>query len=156
MSMPEQVLERCIYCGAEIAYAPDAQVVKCVACGNRFTVTRFQSEQAKLKAALREGEAAKAALAEAEAARDAAQARLGGALDALQDIRASQADGERQLEQLLDGMDADRETRQAMAQLLDGLRAGQADARDVLARLMAAFTRGHGDASEKQIGRAHV
>ena len=47
-------MENCIYCGGEIFFGGDERLVKCLSCGRVFAVAKFQSEQAKLKAALRQ------------------------------------------------------------------------------------------------------
>ena len=88
--MAEQIRERCIYCGGQILYSGLEKLVKCRFCGKTFSVTRFQSEQAKIRKALEEGERAKAALAEAEAQREEAQRRLNEAVESLTGIRAGQ------------------------------------------------------------------
>ena len=53
--MSESMRESCVYCGAEIWYGPGDKLVKCVSCGKVFSVAKFRSEQAKVRAALKAG-----------------------------------------------------------------------------------------------------
>ena len=123
--MDRQYIEKCIYCYGDVTYSGMEENVKCPCCGKSFAVMRFQSERAKLDAALAEGERARSALAEAEAEREAAQRRLNAAVAALDEIGASQEKAEARLDSLFEQTRADQQTRRAIEDLLRGLKTDQ-------------------------------
>ena len=123
--------------------------VKCGYCGKTFAVSKFQSEQVKLKQALAEGDAARAALKEAEAAQQAAQQRLNTAVTALADIDISQKNAEAKLDKLFKQTQTDQQTREAIVALLKSLQSGQAQEQDVLSRLMRVLADSRDDADGK-------
>ena len=147
--MVDKLRETCIYCKGEIAYTGLESYVKCGYCGKTFAVTKFQNEQVKLKQALAEGDAAKAALKEAEAAKQAAQQRLDTAVAALSDIDASQKRAGARLDQLFEHTQADRQTREAIEEILRGLQSGQTQQQDVLTRLINALANSQNESGDK-------
>ena len=137
--MAEKLMEKCIYCGGEILYTGLESLVKCGFCGRTFAVMKFQSEQVKMRQALEEGKAAQAALEEAKQEQAQAQERLNTAVTALSSLDASQKNAEKKLNELFKQTQADQQTREAIAGLLEGLKSGQEQGQDTLGRLMRAL-----------------
>ena len=147
--MNNKLYDRCIRCGSEQEFHIYEGLVKCRFCGHTFAVTKFQSEQARINKALEEGEAAQAALAQAEKERDEAQQRLNHVVAALDRIAESQVDEDAQLKALFKEVQADRETEEAIRDLLHGMQADQKAGVDELTRLMLIMSESQSDAGDK-------
>ena len=147
--MAEKLVEKCIYCGGEILYTGLEPIVKCGFCGKTFAVMKFQSEQVKMRQALEEGKVAQAALEEAKKAQAQAQERLNTAVTALSGLDASQKNAEKKLNELFKQTQADQQTREAIAGLLEGLKSGQEQGQDTLGRLMRALADSRDEGMDK-------
>ena len=147
--MNDKLYDRCIRCGSEQEFHIYEGLVKCRFCGHTFAVTKFQSEQVRINKALEEGEAAQAALAQAEKERDEAQQRLNHVVAALDGIAESQVDEDAQLKALFKEVHADRQTEEAIRDLLHGMQADQRAGADELTRLMLIMSESQTDAGDK-------
>ena len=89
--MKDQIKERCIYCGGDVYYKGNEQLIKCSLCGHSLVVAKFENELSKMKKAADEGKEAQKALDKAKQEKQAAdhrRFRVLAALDRMEDLRS--------------------------------------------------------------------
>ena len=144
-----RLMEHCIYCGADVFFTEDSSVVSCLSCGKRIILTEFQSEQIRIRKALREKDQIQQELAAARMEKETAQERLNGAISSLIGIRGSQESEQKQIEQILTTLQADQQTQNALLELTAGLKRGQESEIDILQSLVMTVMEGRAGINEK-------
>ena len=127
--------DHCPQCNEIVEYTEEATRLQCI-CGHQFCVADFVSERQKMQQIIEGKDAAEKKLEETRAKRDALQAQLNNTLAALEQIEDTQTASDGKLEQLLDGMNADRQMHDAMAELLRTIQAEQTEGQDGLSKLL--------------------
>ena len=109
---------RCICCSGDLYFESGQQLVKCAFCGETMAVTDFDSELARMNAAIEEGEQAKRALAAAEQEKESAEKRLGQAMSSLEGIFTSQKNTDQVLAKISRDFSKEKEAQKDMRELL--------------------------------------
>ena len=147
--MPTVLTDRCPKCGNAISYTTEATKLQCPFCDYSFLVVEFISERLKMEKAQSDSEQARKDLAAAEAEKAQLQNRLNGTLTALEAIETSQNSGDKKLDSILASLKADRQTHEAMKNLLHAVQQDQRSGQDALTQLLRALMKEQNSAADK-------
>ena len=140
---------RCICCGGDLYFESGQQLVKCAFCGETMAVIEFDSELARMNAAIEEGEQAKRALAAAEQEKESAEKRLGQAMSSLEGIFTSQKNTDQALAKISRDFSKEKEAQKDMRELLTAVRGKVGGSQDMLSDLLKMVSKGQQDSGEK-------
>ena len=147
--MKDQIKERCIYCGGDVYYKGNEQLIKCSLCGHSLVVAKFENELSKMKKAADEGKEAQKALDKAKQEKQAADHRLFRVLSALDRMEDLRSETKENFGDLASAMEDNYVMQQAVRDLLETMQSGMEQGQSAFYKVLQTLTSEQKDAGSR-------